>query len=134
MMFESHPALLSLSAVLLDSSFFRSLMLEPKWEKLGMEAQSPVAFLEQRSRACVAHEMCGSLGEWSATWDCSLLTGQHPFALSPLHGGLGKEINMLVLRQKNYIKSFPPLLNSTFPFLSDVGRVSKTPKELLFFL
>lgn len=83
----------------------------------------------------VAHEACSSQREWSATWDCSLLTGQHPFALSLFHEGLGKEINMLVLRQKkNYIKSFPPLLNRVFPFFSDVGRVSKTPKELLFFL
>lgn len=80
--------------------------------------------------------LCSSQGEWSATWGCSLLTGQHPFALSLLHGGLGKEINMLVLRQKkkNYIKSFFPLLNRVVPFLSDVGRVSRTPKELLFFL
>lgn len=69
-----------------------------------MEAQSPVASLEQHS-----HEACSSHREWSATWGCSLLTGQHPFALSPLHGGLGKEINMLVLRRKKkYIKSFPP--------------------------
>lgn len=94
-----------------------------------------MASLEQRGGACAAHEACSSQGEWSATWGCSLLTGQHPFALSLLHGGLGKEINMLVLRQKkNYIKSFFPLLNRVFPFLSDVGRVSKTPKELLFFL
>lgn len=46
------------------------------------------------------------------TSDCSLLAGQHPFALSALHRGQGKEINMLVQRKKNYIKSFPPLLNS----------------------
>lgn len=62
-----------------------------------------MASLEQRGGACVAHEACSSQGEWSATWGCSLLTGQHPFALSLLHGGLGKEINMLVLRQKKII-------------------------------
>lgn len=62
-----------------------------------MEAESPVASLEQHGQARVAHEACSSQGERSATWGCSLLTGQHPFALSPLRGGLGKEINMLVL-------------------------------------
>lgn len=41
-------------------------MLEAKWEKLGMEAQSPVASLEQRGRVRVAREACSSQGEWSA--------------------------------------------------------------------